>query len=104
VQSSFDPLTAMLNRRGLLQQVQRLLLGNSPWDWLIAGMIGIAVWSGLLIVRRLIASRYQKYSTAQQRLPIRLIAYLAAAFIHRRSVPGPKQMATEALAKARQLL
>ncbi len=55
---------------------ERLLLGNSPWDWLIAGMVGIAVWAGLWITRRVIASHYQKYSAAQHRLPIRLIGYL----------------------------
>ncbi len=55
----------------------QLLLGNSVWDWLIAGMIGIAVWSGLLIVRRLITTRFQKYSAAQHRLPIKLVGYLA---------------------------
>ena len=60
-----------------INAAQQLLLGNPLWDWIIAGLVGLAVWSGLLIVRRLIASRYQKYSAAQQRLPIRLIAYLA---------------------------
>src|ERR1035441_728229 len=54
----------------------QLLLGNSLWDWLIAGMIGIAVWSGLWIVRRLITTRFQKYSAAQHRLPIKLVGYL----------------------------
>lgn len=59
-----------------IDMAQRLLLGNSPWDWLIAGMVGIAVWAGLWITRRVIASHYQKYSAAQHRLPIRLIGYL----------------------------
>ncbi len=55
---------------------QRLLLGNSPWDWLLAGMIGIAVWAGLWITRRVVASHYQRYSAAQHRLPIKLLGYL----------------------------
>jgi small-conductance mechanosensitive channel len=56
---------------------ERLLLSNSLTDWLIAGIVAIAVWSCLWILRQLIASRYKKYSAAQHRLPIRLIAYLA---------------------------
>ena len=60
-----------------IDAAEQLLLGNPLWDWIIAGLVGLAVWSGLLIVRRLVASRYQKYSAAQQRLPIRLVAYLA---------------------------
>ena len=59
-----------------LDAAAQLLLGISPWDWLIAGMIGVAVWAGLWIVRRLITSRFQKYSPAQHRLPFRLIGYL----------------------------
>ncbi len=60
-----------------IDAVQRLLLSNSISDWLIAGIVAVAVWSGLWILRQLIASRYKKYSVAQHRLPLRLIAYLA---------------------------
>ena len=56
--------------------LQRLLLSNSLTDWLAAGLVAIAVWSGLWIVRRLTASRYKNYSAAQASLPIRLIVYL----------------------------
>jgi small-conductance mechanosensitive channel len=56
--------------------VQRLLLGNSLTDWLVAGIVAVAVWSVLWILRRLIASRYRKDSAAQHSTPIRLIAYL----------------------------
>ncbi|MEP6547901.1 MAG: mechanosensitive ion channel family protein [Gammaproteobacteria bacterium] len=59
-----------------IDMAERLLLGNSPWDWLVAGMVAIAVWAGLWIMRRLIASHYQKSSAAQHRLPIRMIGYL----------------------------
>jgi small-conductance mechanosensitive channel len=55
---------------------ERLLLSNSLMDWLIAAIVGVAVWSALWIMRRLIASHYKKYADAQHRLPIRLIAYL----------------------------
>ncbi|MEP6885150.1 MAG: mechanosensitive ion channel family protein [Gammaproteobacteria bacterium] len=61
-----------------IDAAQRLLLGNSPWDWLIAALIALAVWAGLWIVRRLIAAHYQKHSTARHRLPIRLVGYLIA--------------------------
>jgi small-conductance mechanosensitive channel len=55
---------------------QRLLLSNSLMEWLIAALVAALVWSGLWIVRRLIASRYTKYADNQHRMPIRLIAYL----------------------------
>jgi small-conductance mechanosensitive channel len=55
--------------------IERLMLGNSLMDWLIAGLIGVAVWSALWIVRRL-ASRYEKHSGSRQRKALRLIAYL----------------------------
>ncbi len=51
-------------------------LGNSLRDWLIAGIIAVAVWSALWILRRLIASRYAQYSTDEHPGLIRLIAYL----------------------------
>jgi small-conductance mechanosensitive channel len=59
-----------------IDAAQRLLLSNSLTDWLIAGIVAIAVWSGLWVLRQFIASRYKKYSAAQHRMPIRLIAYL----------------------------
>jgi small-conductance mechanosensitive channel len=59
-----------------IDTAQRLLLSNSLAEWLIAGIVAAAVWSGLWIVKRLIAARYEKYSAAQTRMPIRLIAYL----------------------------
>lgn len=60
-----------------IDAVQGLLLANSLTDWLIAGVLGLAVWSALGILRRLITSRYEKISAAQRRIPIRHIAYLA---------------------------
>jgi small-conductance mechanosensitive channel len=59
-----------------IDAVQRLLLSNSLSDWLIAGILGLAVWSGLWLLRQLIASRYKRYSAAQHRMPIRLVAHL----------------------------
>ena len=55
----------------------QLFLTNTLAEWLIAGIVSVAVWSGLWVVRRLIASRYKNYSAGQHRLPVRLIAYLA---------------------------
>src|SRR5277367_2034820 len=54
----------------------RLLLSNSLTDWLIAGIVGAVLWSGLWIVRQLVVSHYRKHSAARQRTPIRLIVYL----------------------------
>jgi small-conductance mechanosensitive channel len=55
---------------------QQLLRSNSLTDWLIAGIVAVAVWSGLWVLRRLVASRYKRYSGAQNRMPVRLVAYL----------------------------
>jgi small-conductance mechanosensitive channel len=59
-----------------IDAAQRLLLSNSLMDWLIAGVLATAVWSGLWILRQLTASYYKKYSAGRHRMPIRLIAYL----------------------------
>jgi len=59
-----------------IEAVQLLLLGNSLTDWLVAGIVAIAVWSGLWVLRRLFASRYKKYSGANRPVPIRLITFL----------------------------
>ena len=59
-----------------IEAVQLLLLGNSLTDWLVAGIVAIAVWSGLWVLRRLFASRYKKYSGANRPAPIRLITFL----------------------------
>jgi len=59
-----------------IEAVQRLLLGNSLMDWLVAGIVAAAVWSGLWILRRLSASRYKKYSDAAHRAPLRLVSFL----------------------------
>jgi small-conductance mechanosensitive channel len=59
-----------------INAAHQLYLSNSLTDWLIAGILAVAVWTALSIVRRLVASRYRKYSAAQHRLPIRLLAYL----------------------------
>ena len=36
---------------------ERIFYGNTIADWLIAGILGLAVWSGLSLMRRLIAAR-----------------------------------------------
>jgi small-conductance mechanosensitive channel len=59
-----------------IEAVQLLLLGNSLTDWLVAGIVTVAVWSGLWVLRQLMASRYKKYSGAEHSTPIRLITYL----------------------------
>jgi small-conductance mechanosensitive channel len=59
-----------------LESAERLLLANSLTDWLVAGILAVAAWAALWLLRRLFASRYKKYSGTQRLLPIRLIAYL----------------------------
>jgi small-conductance mechanosensitive channel len=62
--------------REKLDALQALLIGIPATEWLIAGVIGALVWAGLWILRDLIASRYEKYSSAKKPTLIRLIAYL----------------------------
>ncbi len=59
-----------------IDALRELLHSNSLTDWLIAGIVAVAVWAGLWIVRRLVASRYKKYAAAHNRMPVRLLAYL----------------------------
>ncbi|MGA9027904.1 MAG: mechanosensitive ion channel family protein [Steroidobacteraceae bacterium] len=53
-----------------------MLLGNSIADWIVAGVVAFAVWSGLWIVRRKVAARYKRYSGSGNPTPVRLLAYL----------------------------
>jgi small-conductance mechanosensitive channel len=50
--------------------------GNSLFDWAVAALVAAGVWGVLAILRRLIASRYKRYSTADHSTPVRLIFYL----------------------------
>jgi small-conductance mechanosensitive channel len=54
----------------------RMLFGNSIADWIRAGIVVVAVWTVLWILRRFVASRYRQYATANHPTPIRLLAYL----------------------------
>src|SRR6204780_3953879 len=55
---------------------EHALYGNSLADWITAGLVASAVWGGLALVRRLIASRYRHYSAAGHPTAVRLIFYL----------------------------
>ena len=55
---------------------ERLLAFNSLTDWLIAGVVAVGMWFALWLLRNLIAARYHRHSLAEQRLPVRLVAYL----------------------------
>jgi small-conductance mechanosensitive channel len=55
---------------------ERIFYGNTIADWLVAGILGLAVWFGLSLVRRLIAARSKRYSTVHRSTPIRLLFYL----------------------------
>jgi small-conductance mechanosensitive channel len=55
---------------------ERVFYGNSVADWVAAGILGVAVWAGLWILRRLIAARYTQYSAADHPTPVRVIFYL----------------------------
>ena len=55
---------------------ERLFYGNSFADWLVAAIVSVAVWSGLSLARRLIASRSKRFSADHRSTPIRLLFYL----------------------------
>jgi small-conductance mechanosensitive channel len=55
---------------------QRIFYGNSIADWLIAGIVAVAVWSGLSLLRRFVAARYKRYTTGHHPTPVRLLFYL----------------------------
>ena len=59
-----------------VEALRQLLPGNSLMDWLVAGLVAVAVWSVLWILRRFIVSRYKTYSAGQHASLLRLIAYL----------------------------
>jgi small-conductance mechanosensitive channel len=55
---------------------ERIFYGNTIADWLVAGILGLAVWFGLSLVRRLIVARSKRYSEGHRSTPIRLLFYL----------------------------
>jgi small-conductance mechanosensitive channel len=56
---------------------ERIFYGNTIADWLVAGILGLAVWSALSLMRRLIAARAKRYAGDHRSTPIRLLFYLA---------------------------
>jgi small-conductance mechanosensitive channel len=56
---------------------ERIFYGNAIADWIVAGVIALAVWSVLSIVRRFVAARSQRYSGDGYSTPVRLVFYLA---------------------------
>src|SRR5450631_225827 len=55
---------------------ERIFFGNTIADWLVAGVLGVAVWSGLSLMRRLIAARHKRYPADHRSTPVRLLFYL----------------------------
>lgn len=62
--------------RRLFGVSETIILGNSVVDWIGAGLLVAAVWSALLLLRQLIASRYRRYTGEDHSTAVRLIAYL----------------------------
>jgi small-conductance mechanosensitive channel len=60
----------------LLGASERIFYGNTIADWVVAGIVGLAVWSGLSLMRRLIVARSKRYSADHRSTPIRLLFYL----------------------------
>jgi small-conductance mechanosensitive channel len=55
---------------------ERIFYGNTIAEWLVAGILGLAVWTGLTLMRRLIVARSKSYSVVHRSTPIRLLFYL----------------------------
>ncbi len=56
--------------------IEHPILGNSIADWITAGVVAAAVWSVLWVLRRLVASRYQRFAAPGHPTPVRLFAHL----------------------------
>ena len=55
---------------------ERIFYGNSFAEWFMAAIVAVAVWSGLSLLRRLIAARSKRLSVDHRSTPIRLLFYL----------------------------
>jgi small-conductance mechanosensitive channel len=56
---------------------ERIVYGNTIADWLVAGILGFAVWSAFSLLRRLVAARAKRHPTDRRSTPVRLLFYLA---------------------------
>jgi small-conductance mechanosensitive channel len=56
---------------------ERIFYGNKIADWLVAGILGLGMWSVLSVVRRVIAARSKRYAGDHRSTPVRLLFYLA---------------------------
>jgi small-conductance mechanosensitive channel len=58
---------------------ERIFYGNTIADWLVAGILGLAVWFALSLLRRLIAARSKRYSADHRSTLVRLFFYLVGS-------------------------
>jgi small-conductance mechanosensitive channel len=57
---------------------ERTVYGNSIADWLAAGIVAVAVWSGLSVLRRLFKARSKRLAVEHRSTPVRLIFHLVS--------------------------
>jgi small-conductance mechanosensitive channel len=62
--------------RRLFGVSETIILGNSVVDWIGAGVLVAGVWSVLVLVRQIIASRYRRFTGEDHATAVRLFAYL----------------------------
>jgi small-conductance mechanosensitive channel len=62
--------------RRLFGVSETIILGNSVVDWIGAAVLVAGIWSVLLLIRQLIASRYRRYTDEGHPTAVRLFAYL----------------------------
>jgi small-conductance mechanosensitive channel len=63
-------------RNVTLDASERIFYGNSIADWIIAGILAVAVWSCLSLLRRLFKARSKRVAVEHHSAPIRLIFHL----------------------------
>ncbi|HLZ96988.1 MAG TPA: hypothetical protein VKP66_03525, partial [Steroidobacteraceae bacterium] len=56
---------------------ERIFYGNTIADWLVAGILGLGVWSILSVVRRVVSARSKRFAGDHRSMPVRLLFYLA---------------------------
>jgi small-conductance mechanosensitive channel len=60
----------------LLGAPERIVYGNSLADWLLAGIVAVAAWSALSLLRRLIAARSKHYAIERHTVFVRLLFHV----------------------------
>ena len=53
-------------------------LGNAPWRWLVAGVVGLGIFFVLLLLRRLSSKQYQRLAATPENELLELPLHVAS--------------------------